>query len=81
MPLYDFACPNRHAFEKRLPMSESNSHPLCPECQEQASRIFTMPFISIQWPDSTSRKALSGSDTFRPQGAREWQRGVGRKGK
>lgn len=84
MPIYEFVCPKDHKFTKRLPMSESDSTQTCPECQGQATRIFSMPrmlHISIQFPDSTSRKFLSGSDTFRPEGPKEWKRGTGRKGK
>jgi putative FmdB family regulatory protein len=80
MPIYAFACPLNHNFELRLPMSESDSQPICPTCGGQARRMFTMPFISIQWPDASSRQALTGHANFRPEGAKEWQRGVGRAG-
>ena len=81
MPFYEFACSNNHSFTKRLPMADRDNPQTCPECEGQATRILSMPHVSIQFPDSTSRKFLSGSETFKPEGAKEWARGVGRKSK
>ncbi len=47
MPLYDYKCDRCGPFEVWHKMSETGSPRTCPDCNANASRVFTAPNISL----------------------------------
>lgn len=72
MPIYEFVCEasESHVFTKLLRMAERDEPQVC-SCGSSAKRRITSPHVSIQYPDSTSRKFLSGTEDFRPSNPKE----------
>ena len=72
MPIYEFVCSadEPHTFTKLLKMTERDEPQVC-ACGSPAKRRIAFPHVSIQYPDSTSRKFLSGTEDFRPSNPKE----------
>jgi putative FmdB family regulatory protein len=47
MPLYEFRCQDCGIFDEWRTMNESNRAAHCPNCQELAKRIFSIPGIQL----------------------------------
>ncbi|PSB57534.1 FmdB family zinc ribbon protein [Chamaesiphon polymorphus] len=47
MPLYEFRCNDCGIFDEWRTMTESNAIAYCPQCQESAKRIFSIPGIQL----------------------------------
>jgi putative FmdB family regulatory protein len=47
MPLYEFRCKECGIFDEWRTMTESNAIAYCPQCQESAQRIFSIPGIQL----------------------------------
>lgn len=43
MPIYEFLCEGCGSFERQRSLSESSGPMKCPECGEEARRVYSMP--------------------------------------
>ena len=48
MILYEFKCPDGHKFEAWKPLEDRFSA-ICPECGEQAKKVFSIPNVTWTW--------------------------------
>jgi putative FmdB family regulatory protein len=60
MALYGFACERCGPFEVRRPMSEAAAPAPCPECGDEARRIFSPPRLALL--GAPLRAALNGEE-------------------
>ncbi len=61
MPLYEFKCDKCGVFDQWRTMAESSLPAICPECQEDAKRIFSAPMLlsgSLRLKKETSEPQL-----------------------
>ena len=47
MPLYEFRCNDCGVFDEWRTMNESSNPANCPDCQESAKRIFSIPGVRL----------------------------------
>ncbi|MGH3087937.1 MAG: FmdB family zinc ribbon protein [Rubrobacteraceae bacterium] len=45
MPLYEFLCENCGSFDRHRPLGEANETMPCPECGENARRVYCAPGV------------------------------------
>lgn len=43
VPIYDFICENCGPFELRRSFAEAGEQAVCPSCEEEAKRVYSMP--------------------------------------
>jgi len=49
MPLYEFKCPNDHKFNIVCSIADYKRDQNCLECNAPASRIYSPPYISVEY--------------------------------
>jgi putative FmdB family regulatory protein len=75
MPTYDYACPSCGGFEAFRSLSERNNTVACPDCGNDAVRVFTSaPRLALM--DGGVRSAMSVNERARhePKSSRDYQR-------
>lgn len=88
MPVYEFVCEDCGPFETSRSFAESSDPADCPECEEEAKRVYSMPSfrsLSKAQKELRRREEKSGEPTLgvkqRPEGPSakpKLQRGGGR---
>ncbi len=80
MPTYDYRCPDGHAFEALVPISEGDRQP-CPGCGEQARKVPSRvsvggranPGRSMDEMPQTWRGTYHGNREYVGQLRRQWE--------
>jgi putative FmdB family regulatory protein len=47
MATYEYKCPNEHRFEQNYPIAQEPKEVQCPECNEEARKVFSVPGINL----------------------------------